>query len=71
MIDIDWAALAQVTITTLVAAVAIVTLYSVGLRLLAIDHRPVIATVGAWACIAIGALAVLYGIYLVIPAFHS
>jgi hypothetical protein len=74
MIDIDWGALALVTGTTLVAAVVIVTLYSFGLRLLAVGedaaHRPAIATLGAWVCIAIGAAAVLYGIYLVIPLFH-
>jgi hypothetical protein len=74
MIDINWGALALVTGTTLVAAVVIVTLYALGMRLLAVGpdaaHRPPIATVGAWVCIGIGALAVLYGIYLVIPIFH-
>jgi hypothetical protein len=33
--------------------------------------RPMPATVGAWACYAIGIAATVYGIYLVIPAFHS
>jgi len=35
------------------------------------EHRPLIATVGAVACIAVGVAAVLYGIYLVIPLFHQ
>jgi hypothetical protein len=33
--------------------------------------RPAPATVGAWACYAIGIAATLYGIYLVIPLFHQ
>jgi hypothetical protein len=27
-------------------------------------------TAGGWACIAVGALAVLYALYLIIPQFH-
>ena len=77
-LGVDWGALAWVTVTTLVAAVVIVTFYSLGLRLLAVgsstdgaaSHRPPAATVGAVVCIAIGVAAVLYGIYLVIPVFH-
>jgi hypothetical protein len=81
-LGVDWSALAWVTVTTLVATVVIVTFYSLGLRLLAsgsttgsgdgaVLHRPPIATAGAILCIAIGVAAVLYGIYLVIPLFHS
>ncbi len=33
--------------------------------------RPVAATIGGFACFAGFAAAVLYGIYLVIPAFHG
>jgi hypothetical protein len=87
-LDIDWGALALVTVVTLVATVVIVTFYSVGLRLLAVrgpsavpvhatpgadavdGPRPLVATIGAWLCIAVGVAAVLYGIYLVIPLFH-
>jgi hypothetical protein len=32
--------------------------------------RPVLATAGGWACIGIGVVGVLVGIYLVIPQFH-
>ncbi|MFT4212340.1 MAG: hypothetical protein QM626_10770 [Microbacterium sp.] len=32
--------------------------------------RPALATVGAALCYAVGIAATLYGIYLVIPAFH-
>jgi hypothetical protein len=33
--------------------------------------RPLAATIGAVLCIAVGIAGVLYGIYLVIPLFHS
>jgi hypothetical protein len=33
--------------------------------------RPVSATVGAWLCYALGAIAAVYGIYLVVPVFHQ
>jgi hypothetical protein len=69
-LSIDWGSIALVSIVALIATVVIVTAYSLGLRLLAIEHRAPIATVGAWACIAVGIAGVLYGIYLVIPLFH-
>lgn len=83
-LGVDWASIAEVTVVTLVAAVAIVTLYAVGLRLLAVGQtpdpeaptagpsaRPIGATLGAYACIGVGVLAVFYGIYLVVPLFHA
>lgn len=69
---IDWAAFFVVLVTTLVAAGAVVTLYSFGLRLHdggstrgAAWHRPV-----GIACFVACALVVLYGVYLIIPFFH-
>jgi hypothetical protein len=86
-LGVDWSSIALVSITALIATVVIVTAYSLGLRLLAVGSpddvdgqgataasavgRPPIATVGAVLCIAIGVAGVLYGIYLVIPLFHS
>lgn len=32
--------------------------------------RPLAATVGGYACLAIGVSAVLYSLYLIIPQFH-
>jgi hypothetical protein len=32
--------------------------------------RPAGATIGAYACFAVGGAAVLYGLYLIIPQFH-
>lgn len=76
---IDWGALALVFIVALIVTTAVVTIYSLGLRMLAAGTngaqkagaRPVGATVGAYACIGISAATVLYGVYLVIPAFHA
>lgn len=77
-LGVDWGSIAEVTIVTLVATVVIVTFYALGLRLLAVGstpagdagHRPFGATIGAVACIGVGVLAVLYGVYLVVPLFH-
>ena len=33
-------------------------------------RRPTIASAGGYACIGIGVIGVLFGIYLVIPQFH-
>jgi hypothetical protein len=86
-LGVDWGSIALVSVTALVATVVIVCFFSLGLRLLAMgspddidgqgasaaaaSSRPVGATIGAVLCIGVGVLAVLYGIYLVIPLFHS
>ena len=73
LFDIDWGSIALVFAVAMVASVAIVLVFSLGLRLLAVGEpgeRPMTATLGAYACIGLGAIAVLYGIYLVVPQFH-
>ena len=35
------------------------------------DGQKRVALVGAWACFAISGVAVLYGIYLIVPALHG
>jgi len=73
MFGVDWGSIALVFIVAMIASVGIVSVFSLGLRLLATGEpgaRPVPATLGAYACIGISALAVLYGIYLVVPQFH-
>jgi uncharacterized membrane protein len=84
-LGVDWSSIALVSVTALVATVVIVSFFSLGLRLLAVgspddvdgggaatvtSSRPVGATIGAVLCIGVGVVAVLYGIYLVIPLFH-
>lgn len=68
---IDWGAFVVVALASLVGAGLLVSLYAFGLRLLAAESRPAVATVGAYACFVFCGLVVLYGIYLVIPAFHA
>ncbi|RPE78390.1 MULTISPECIES: hypothetical protein [unclassified Frondihabitans] len=84
-LGVDWSSIAEVCVVTLVATVAIVTIFSVGLRLLSIGSPddggeiaghgaltswPASATLGGYVCVGIGGAAVLYGIYLVVPLFH-
>jgi succinate dehydrogenase hydrophobic anchor subunit len=70
---IDWPAFFVVLVATMIAASAVVTLYSLGLRL--VDSSS--GRSGAWqrplgiACFVACALVVLYGVYLVIPYFHQ
>ncbi|MCU1529290.1 MAG: hypothetical protein JWP75_3053 [Frondihabitans sp.] len=81
-LGVDWSSIAFVCIVTLIATVAIVTIFSVGLRLLSlgsaddagagvISARPVGATLLGYLCVGVSGLAVLYGIYLVVPLFHT
>ena len=62
---IDWAAFAIVALASFLAAVVVVTLFSVGLRL---------RVAGSWVqypCFALCGAAVLIGIYLIVPALHG
>jgi hypothetical protein len=85
-LGVDWSSIAEVCIVTLIATVAIVTIFSIGLRLLsigaaddggdtaaavAVSPRPLAAALVGYLCVGVSGAAVLYGIYLVIPAFHS
>ncbi len=78
-LGVDWGAFVVVFLVALAATAAVVVFYSVGLRLLSNGRladeapapRPLSRTVGGWACIAVGASAVLYALYLVIPQFHG
>ena len=68
---IDWSAFLLVALVALLAASALVSLYSVGLRLLATEPRTTPATAGAWACFGLCAVGVLAGIWLIVPALHG
>ncbi|MCU1573260.1 MAG: hypothetical protein JWO93_1342 [Micrococcaceae bacterium] len=73
---IDWIAFLTVAAATLIAAVVIVGLYALGVRLYAVsvdDSVPStrVARAAAYACFAVCAVGVLYGVYLIVPAFHS
>ncbi|ARC56528.1 hypothetical protein AS850_05500 [Frondihabitans sp. 762G35] len=69
---IDWGAFVVVAVVSLVAAGALVSLFAAGLRLLAVEGSSAAAArVAAYACFAVCALGVLFGIYLIVPAFHA
>lgn len=68
---IDWGAFVVVALVSLVSAGALVSVYALGLRLLAVDARPLAARIGAWACFTVCALGAIYGVYLIIPPLHA
>jgi hypothetical protein len=80
--NIDWASLVLVAITTVVAAIAIVGIFSLGVAALTsggeresggslVQNPPSPgAKFAGYACVGISGLLVLYGLYLIIPQFH-
>lgn len=71
-----WLELVQVAGATLLAAVTVVVLYSVGVRFTAIAGDPEQPTPRwmkslAYACFGLCGLAVLFGLYLIIPYFSK
>jgi len=70
---IDWIAFLSVAAAALLASVVVVGFYALGLRLLDADgvtSARGIRRIGAIACFVVCAVAVLYGIYLIVPALH-
>lgn len=71
-----WLELLTVGGATLVSAVTVVVLYSLGVRLTAMSGDQSAAAPGwlrslAYACFALCGLAVLFGLYLIIPYFSG
>ena len=71
-----WLELLTVAGATLAAAVTVVVLYSLGVRLTAIAGDAQQASPGlkkslAYACFGLCGLAVLFGLYLIIPYFSA
>lgn len=71
-----WMELLIVAGATLTAAVTVVVLYSLGVRLTAIagtakEQSPTAFRVLAGACFGLCGLAVLFGLYLIIPYFSK
>lgn len=71
-----WLELLSVAGATLIAAVTVVVLYSLGVRLTAIagdarDAAPVWTRSLAYVCFGVCGLAVLFGIYLIVPYFSK
>ncbi|MET4094296.1 hypothetical protein [Arthrobacter sp. UYCu712] len=71
-----WLELVQVAGATLIAAVTLVVLYSLGVRLTAIagdvrEKKPVWIRPLAYVCFALSGAAVIFGLYLIIPYFSK
>jgi hypothetical protein len=71
-----WLELLTVAGATLAAAVTVVVLYSLGVRLTAIaadaqQPSPGLKKSLAYACFGLCGLAVLFGLYLIIPYFSA
>jgi hypothetical protein len=74
-VTINWGALALVAVATVVAAVSIVGLFSLGVAAVTAHPRsragaPGLTLVAGYACIAAAGLVAVYGLYLIIPQFH-
>ncbi len=73
---IDWNSLLLVAVTTVVAAIAVVGIFSIGVLTLTGGNNAGAGPVGrtarlaGGACVVVSALLVVYGLYLIIPRFH-
>jgi predicted DNA repair protein MutK len=76
-VKIDWTALGLVSVVSLVATILVVGVAACGIRALdvAVEHEKLgrraaaLRTLGR-LCIGVAGLAVLFGIYLIVPALH-
>ena len=74
---INWGALALVAIATVVAAVSIVGLFSLGVAAMTAHQRSrggaaasSLTLVAGYACISAAGLIAVYGLYLIVPQLH-
>jgi hypothetical protein len=72
---INWGALALVAVSTVVAAVSIVGLFSLGVAAVTAHQRSRgtasgLPLVAGYACIAAAGLVAVYGLYLMVPQLH-
>ena len=68
---VEWIAFVQVAVATILAALVIVGLYGLGVRLQAVaedeDRNRTLHRVGSWACFVVSGIVVLFGIVLIVP----
>ena len=73
---INWGALALVAAVTIVAAIAIIGLFSLGVAALTSRQRAdsgsgtLTLTVTGYGLLALSGVIAIYGLYLIIPQFH-
>lgn len=68
---IDWQAFIVVALVSIGSAALLVSIFALGLRLLAIEPQRSFYSAMGYSCFVLAALGALYGVYLIIPAFHS
>ena len=74
---INWTALGRVSVVSLVATVIVVAITAAGVNALdnaneraKVDQPATVYRLTGYLCIAVASAAVLFGIYLIVPAFH-
>lgn len=73
---INWGALVLVAAVTVAAAIGVVGLFALGVAAITTDSsghseaRRVTNTVVGYGCLTIAGLLAVYGLYLIVPAFH-
>ena len=72
---INWAALGLVAAATIIGAIAIVGLFSVGVAALTAGHRSGdsgkrLSNIAGYTCLTVAGTIAVYGLYLIIPQFH-
>jgi divalent metal cation (Fe/Co/Zn/Cd) transporter len=74
---IDWAALGIVAVSAIVATLVFTVLLSAGIRLVSQatvaanqDHSSLGIRATGYGLLALAGLVVLFGLYLIVPAFH-
>ncbi|TPW73221.1 hypothetical protein FJ658_06775 [Schumannella sp. 10F1B-5-1] len=80
--QIDWAALGSVFVVALIASVALVVVFALGVRLYSLGGAgsasgsgtastgSALPRLGAVICFALCAIGVLFGVWLIVPFFH-
>jgi hypothetical protein len=71
---IDWGSFVAVALASLISTCVVVGLYALATRLLAAAPsagQKRVALIGAYTCFTLCGVAVLYGIYLIVPYFHQ
>jgi len=72
---VNWIAFLQVAFATVLAALVVVGLYGLGVRLQAVaedEHRNAAVHRGwAWVCFALAGVVILFGICLIVPQLNG
>lgn len=73
---VNWGALALVAAVTVIAAIGVVGLFALGVSAITSDDagrgvaRRTTTTIAGYGCLTASGLLAVYGLYLIIPAFH-